>query len=143
MNHDTLQLLLHGAIVLLIGLLSGIPYGYAVTRNKDEKTAFAWRVAHSGLSMGGTMMIAMSAALAVAKFDSVINVLVVWPSIVSGYSFAVALPYGAWVGHRGLTPKKPARNMVVYVGNIVGAISSLLSALALIGGCWIALMSGR
>ena len=59
----SLQLLFHGAIVLLIGSLSGIPYGSAITQKKDEEVVRAWRVAHSGLSMGGTTMIAFAAAI--------------------------------------------------------------------------------
>ena len=59
----SLQLLFHGAIVMLIGLLSGIPYGLAITKEKDESVIRAWRVAHSGLAMGGTTMIAFAAVI--------------------------------------------------------------------------------
>ena len=37
----SLQLLFHGAIVLLIGQLSGIPYGSAITQKKDEEVVRA------------------------------------------------------------------------------------------------------
>lgn len=129
-----LQLVLHGAVVLLVGLLVGVPYDLAIT-GKKEQVVFAWRVAHSGLSMGGTTMIAISSTLAVLKFDSVINALVIWPLVASGYSFCLALPYGAWVGQRGLDSRKPLQNRLVYAGNIVGAVGSLIGVLALIVGC--------
>lgn len=51
MHPLAIQLTLHGAIVLLIGLLTGIPYGHAITRKPDENTVRAWRVAHSGLAI--------------------------------------------------------------------------------------------
>jgi hypothetical protein len=42
MNPLALQLLLHGAIVILVGLLLGISYGYAITRKKDESMVRVW-----------------------------------------------------------------------------------------------------
>ena len=48
------HLLFHGPVVLLAGLLSGIPMGTAIINNRGEVTVRAWRVAHSGLAMVGT-----------------------------------------------------------------------------------------
>ncbi len=135
MNQFAIQLTLHGAIVLLVGLLTGIPYGYAITRKEDENKVRAWRVAHSGLAMGGTTMIAISAVLSNLKLDPIFNYTLVWSMVVSGYGFCIALPYGAWVGHRGLSIAGPSQNKVVYVGNIVGAIGSLIGTLILIFAC--------
>ncbi|MBW4560150.1 MAG: hypothetical protein KME32_03160 [Mojavia pulchra JT2-VF2] len=135
MNSLAIQLTLHGAIVLLIGLLSGIPYGYAITKKQDENIARGWRVAHSGLSMGGTTMIAFSAVLSNLELNPVFSSVLVWSSVVSGYGFAIALPYGAWVGHRGLSIEGPSQNKVVYIGNMLGAIGSLIGTLVLIIGC--------
>jgi hypothetical protein len=43
----TTQLIFHGAVILLVGLLCGAPLGSAVVRGKPEETVRAWRVAHS------------------------------------------------------------------------------------------------
>jgi hypothetical protein len=131
----SLQLLFHGAIVLLIGLLSGIPYGSAITNKKEEEVIRAWRVAHSGLSMGGTTMIAFAAAIDRLEISAVVLSILVWSSVISGYGFCLALPYGAWVGHRGLSLGQTIENKIVYLGNMVGATGSLVSTLALIFGC--------
>lgn len=131
----SLQLLFHGAIVLLIGLLSGMPYGSAINQKKEEEIVRAWRVAHSGLSMGGTMMIAFAAVLNLLDTGAIALSILVWSSVISGYGFCVALPYGAWVGHRGLAMAKTLKNKIVYAGNIVGATGSLISTLALIFCC--------
>ena len=135
MNSLALQLLLHGAIVLLVGLLTGIPYGKAITSKKDENIVRAWRVAHSGLSMGGTTMIAISAVISALEFAPNIGSFLVWSFVISGYGFCLALPYGAWVGHRGLSVQKPTSNNIVYVGNMVGAVGSLTGTLILIFSC--------
>ncbi|HYW18937.1 MAG TPA: hypothetical protein VE956_06390 [Nodularia sp. (in: cyanobacteria)] len=135
MNSLAIQLTLHGAIVILVGLLAGIPYGVAINKKQDENVIRAWRVAHSGLSMGGTTMIAVSAVLSNLQLDLIFTSALVWSFVVSGYEFCVALPYGAWVGYRGLTLEEPKQNQVVYAGNMVGAIGSLIGTLALIFGC--------
>ena len=131
----SLQLLFHGAIVMLIGLLSGIPYGLAITRKKDESVIRAWRVAHSGLAMGGTTMIAVAATITMLDINAIALFILVWSSVISGYGFCIALPYGAWVGHRGLAVGKTVQSNIVYFGNTVGAWGSLVSTIALIFGC--------
>ena len=131
----SLQLLFHGAIVLLIGSLSGIPYGSAITQKKDEEVVRAWRVAHSGLSMGGTTMIAFAAAIYQLEMSAIALSILVWSSVISGYGFCIALPYGAWVGHRGLSIGQTIENKIVYLGNMVGATGSLVSTLTVIFGC--------
>ena len=135
MNSLALQLLLHGAIVLLVGLLTGIPYGKAITGKKGENVVRAWRVAHSGLSMGGTTMIAISAVISSLDFAPNIDSFLVWSFVISGYGFCLALPYKAWVGHRGLSVQEPTSNNIVYFGNIVGAVGSLAGTLILIFSC--------
>ena len=42
----TKQLIFHGSIILLVGLLCGAPYGRAIVRCKLEATVQAWRLAH-------------------------------------------------------------------------------------------------
>lgn len=140
MNPLAIQLTLHGAIVLLVGLLTGIPYGHAINTKQNENTIRGWRVAHSGLAMGGTTMIAISGVLSHLKLDPISDLTLVWSFVVSGYGFCIALPYGAWVGHRGLSIQGSSKNKVVYAGNIVGAIGSLIGTLLLIFGCLITLV---
>jgi hypothetical protein len=136
----SLQLLFHGAIVLLIGLLSGIPYGSAITRKQDESVIRGWRVAHAGLAQGGTLLIAIAAVLSYLTLPPVLTLILVWAAAISGYGFCIALPYGAYVGQRGLSAAGPTQNRVVYAGNMVGAIGSLISTIILIVGCLMALL---
>jgi hypothetical protein len=135
MTELAIQLTLHGAIVLLFGLLSGIPYGIAINRKQDEDKVRGWRVAHSGLSMGGTTIIAISAVISNLQLEPLFASILVWSLVVSGYGFSIALPYGAWVGHRGLSIQGTIANKFVYAGNMFGAIGSLIGTLVLIFGC--------
>ena len=52
---------MHGAIVLLVGLLCGIPFGVGVGNAWSEDAVRACRVAHSGGVTVGLMLIVIAA----------------------------------------------------------------------------------
>ena len=125
-------LLLSGSVVLLIGLLAGYPYGKAITSQASEPIVRAWRLAHSSLAIGGTTSLATGAVLPWLHAEGWERPVIAWSFVLSGLAFSIALPYGAWKGHRGLVAEGPFDNWVVYGGNVVGALSSLVGAVALV-----------
>ena len=127
-----LHLLLHALVVLLVGLLSGAPMGRAINRNLGEDKVRAWRVAHSGLCMGGVMLIGISLVVGHLGLIGFSRSIVVYPAIASGYGFAIGLPFGAITGHRGLRKQGSWQNGIVRWGNMIGAYGSLISTLGLI-----------
>jgi hypothetical protein len=133
------QLIFHGSVILLAGLLCGVPFGRAIVRGKPEAIVRAWRVAHASLPMGGILLIALAAAVPQLQLSASLLALMVWAFVVSSYAFAAALPLGAHFGYRGLTAKPPFLNRVVYAGNIVGAIGSLVGAALLVWGAYASL----
>jgi hypothetical protein len=52
--------------------------------------------------------------------------------VVSGHSFCVALPLAAMLGECGLSHRGPLNAKAVFVGNVLGAVTSLLASPALI-----------
>jgi hypothetical protein len=136
---QTRQLILHGGIVLLVGLLSGAGFGSAVVRGRSEAAVRAWRVAHSGIVMGGVLLLALAPVVPHLRLGAPALALLVWSFVVSAYAFAVVLPLGAHYGQRGLSSGPPILNQLVYAGNIVGAAGSLVGALLLVWGAWAAL----
>ena len=135
----TRQLILHGAIVLLVGLLTGAGLGSAIGRGKSEATVYAWRVAHSGIVMGGLLLLALAPGRAPSPPRRSALAALVWSFVASSYAFAVVLPLGAHYGHRGLSPAPPFMNRVVYAGNMIGAAGSLVGTLLLVWGAFAAL----
>ena len=125
-------LILAGTVVLLIGLLAGFPYGKAITGQATEAIVRAWRLAHSALAIGGTTSLATGAVLPWVHAGGWERPVIAWGFVLSGLAFSIALPYGAWKGHRGLDAAGPFDNWVVYWGNVVGALSSLIGAAALV-----------
>ena len=96
----TKQLILHGSIVLLVGLVSGAPFGSAVVNGKPEATVRAWRVAHSGIVMGGILLLVLALVVPQLQLGASATALLVWAFVASSYAFAIALPLGAHFGHR-------------------------------------------
>lgn len=135
----TKQLIFHGSIILLVGLLCGAPYGRAIVRCKLEATVQAWRLAHLSLPIGAILLFALAAVVPHLQLSAIVVTLMVWAFVASGYAFTVALPLGAYCGHRGLTSKPPLLNRVVYIGNVVGAVGSLVGAILLVWSAYAAL----
>jgi hypothetical protein len=129
------HLLLHAVIVYIVGLLAGFPYGIAIVHGDSEERIRAWRLAHSSLIAGATMMVAIAAVLSHLNVGPFARWSIASSFAVSGYSFAVALPIAAWTGQRGLTASGPGWNRVVFAGNSLGALTSLLSAVTLLYAC--------
>ncbi|MBD3671004.1 MAG: hypothetical protein HUJ29_09550 [Gammaproteobacteria bacterium] len=139
MEDSARHLMFHAVIVLLAGLLAGIPYGKAILKNRSERHIAAWRLAHAALPMGAILLLVLSvlfSSLAVSQYVKwSISILF----IVSAYGFMVALLLGPVVGYRGLTPEGPLSAKMVYLGNIMGAVASLVGTLVLLYAAWVSL----
>ena len=132
MDPSSRYLTFHGTIILLIGLLCGAPYGRAINKGTAAHIVNSWRVAHLSLPIGAILMFVVATLLASFMVAADIKQLIADLLIISGYSFAVALPLAALVGERGLSHRGSLAGKAVFLGNIVGAATSLLASLALI-----------
>jgi len=135
----TKLLILHGGVILLAGLLAGVPFGRAIVQGKSEAAVRAWRIAHSGLTMGGLLLLIVALVMPQLQLGASARAVLVWAFVASGYGFAIALPLGAHYGHRGLTFAPPFLNQFVYFGNMIGVVGSLAGTLILLWGAYAAL----
>ena len=123
---------LHGSIVLMASLLFGAPYARAIKRQADHQVINSWRVAHQSLAIGALLLFALAAiqhlVIAPALLVWCINILFV----VSGYAFTVATPLAAVTKDRGLQSGSIGLARWVYMGNMVGAVTSLLGGFGLL-----------
>jgi hypothetical protein len=131
-------LLLHGAIVLLIGLLCGAPYGVAIKRQNEELIR-AWKLAHSSLSLGGATMIAIAACFNALENQETLKWIISISYIISGYGFCFAMVSEPFLGARGLSWSGTRNNKIVYVGNSIGAAGSLAGTIALVIASYLSL----
>lgn len=132
MEASARYLVFHGTVILFIGLLCGAPYGRAINGRAAAHIVHSWRVAHLSLPIGAILMFAVATLLASFTVVGQVKQLIANLLIVSGYSFCVALPLAALVGERGLSHRGYFKAKAVFVGNTLGALTSLLASLALI-----------
>jgi|SRR6266436_810682 hypothetical protein len=133
------QLVFHGAVVLLVGLLCGAPYGRAVNRKAPEHIIHSWRVAHLSIPIGAALMFGVAGVLSQLRGGASLKWVVALFLIVSSYAFCFSLPLAAVVGHRGLSSRGPTSAKLVYVGNVVGAVSSLVASAGLLYAAYVSL----
>jgi hypothetical protein len=127
-------LLFNGSIVLLSGLLSGVPMGLAIIQKRGTEKIRAWRVAHSTLIMDGLLVIIVGLVVPSLSLGELASWILVWGLVISAYGFVLALTIGAWKGYRGLTPEPYGINTILYGGHIIGALGSLVGVVMLIYG---------
>jgi len=131
-----MQILFHGAVVLFIGLLFGMPFGIAVSRGWSEELVGSWHVAHSGTVAIGVMLIAIGAALHRMVLRQSAASLLVWSLVASAYGFTFGFLVRGIAGVRGFQPSGSPVNLAAFVGNMVGVGGSLLGiALVIYGTC--------
>lgn len=133
------HLLFHAAVILLIGLFAGIPYGKAILSKKSESLIHAWRVAHGALALGAALMVALAAALSLLQVSLIVKQALAVAFVISGYGFAFALTVGPLVGARGLSSQGSISAKAVYAGNIVGAGGSLLGSFVFLYAAFVSL----
>ena len=126
------HLVFHGSVVLLASLLFGAPYARAIKRQADAQVVNSWRVAHQSLAIGAMLLVVLAAFQPLLQAPGwalgAMNLLMV----VSAYAFTVATPLAAITRDRGLQSGSVGLARWVYLGNMLGAVSSLLSAALLL-----------
>ena len=134
MTRTQRQILLHGLIVLLVGLLCGAPYGRAITHGWGEEAVRGWRLAHFSLVVGGIWLMVVAASLHLLVIGARGIAILQYSAMTSGYGFTVALVVAAAGGVRGLEATGSMLNVVAFCGNISASVASLVWAMVSIVG---------
>lgn len=106
---DRLTLIFHGAVVILVGLLSGVP----TTVETIGETGRYWHTAHEALIMMGAWMLAASSVRSALVLDRREAAAFVWSFLAMGYGFMTALILG---GSFGFSPFEPGSTPVRFIG---------------------------
>jgi hypothetical protein len=124
------QLVFHGAIVMLLGLLAGFPFA-SVIGGTMEGDLRAWRMAHLEGVLNSLLLLAVAGFLGRLALDARKQTILTWALVITAYGNIVASIVGAATGNRGLEPTGPAANLVVFSLFVV-AIVAVFVALALL-----------
>jgi hypothetical protein len=104
----------HGAVVVLLGLLAGLPYGLVVLGSLAGSER-AWRMAHMEGVLNGLLVIAVAAASNRLALSSRSQAVLAWSLILMAYGNVIAAGIGATFGVRGLAPGGSVSNTIVYL----------------------------
>ncbi len=135
-RHTQAQMLFHGTLVLLGGLLAGLPLAGAIIDGRGPETIHAWAVTHSSLIAAGILLLVVGAAGRHLSLPARGSALLAGTLLPSTYALSVGLVVTAVAGHRGLTASGPALNVLLYVGNVAGALGVLLAGALLVRGAY-------
>jgi hypothetical protein len=124
------SLVLHGVIVVVLGLLAGFPYALVISGDLVAELR-AWRMAHLEGILNGLILIAVGAAGSLIALTPRKGHWLLVSLLVAAYGNVVAATLGALLGVRGLRPAGPAANIVVFVlfsAAVVGILFGLYLA---------------
>jgi hypothetical protein len=127
------RMIFHGAVIVLLGLAAGFPFGLLLTGAMPAvagaDSVRAWRMAHLEGLLNGMLVIAAGAVVGKLDLDAGRKRLMAWALIAMAYGNVVASTIGASFGVRGLAPTGPASNLIVYVlfvAAIVGVVIGMV-----------------
>jgi len=132
--------ILHGAAVLLLGLLLGLA---AVVEELAGTQPLTWRATHNALLLAGVWLLATGAVLHLLELSARQVAALCWSLVVTVYAFATAALIQAITGTRALSPGGTFLNTVAYVANIVTVGAGIFAGVLTLAGAWAALRSGE
>lgn len=127
-------IIFHGALVILIGLFSGVIYWQTILREKGLETIRGWRIAHVFLSIEGMFLMTVGLIIPNLLLGDLGLRGLAWIMILSGYGFVWAFVGGAFTGHRGLKPMPCGLNTLLFLGHFIGAVGSLIGMAIVVYG---------
>jgi len=129
-------LTLHGGIILLLGLLAGLP---AVAEELANNQPPLWRAGHGALLLAGVWLLASAALLPTLVLPTRQRATLAGALLTAGYSFTIAVLVQAATGVRALSPHGTLTSWIAYGANLVTVAAALLAALLTILGASAAL----
>jgi hypothetical protein len=132
-HRDRPRVVFHGGVVLLAGLLCGLP---SVAEPESERM---WRTAHESLIMMGILLLAVSSVLPVLVLERREARGLFVALLATSYGFTVGLVLQAVTGTHAFAPSASPLPLIAFIGNVTGILGSLLAALLIMTGARAAL----
>ena len=133
------RLVLHGAVILLVGLLCGYPS----IIEEANRSGRMWQAAHSALLMLGVWLIASAAVLPLLDLPRRERDALLLSITGGAYSFMTAVVIQAATGVRAVSPDVSGISLVAFVANLLAVLGTILAASLTVMGAWNALRTSR
>jgi hypothetical protein len=133
------KLVLHGAIILLIGLLCGYPAVY----EEVSRSGHAWQAGHAALMLTGVWLIATAAVLPLLELPPRERTALRLSLTGGAYSFTTAVLVQAITGVRAISPGVSGIALVAFAANLLAVLGTILAASLTVLGAWNGLRASR
>lgn len=133
------RLVLHGAVILLVGLLCG----YLAVFEETSRSGRTWQGAHSALLLAGVWLIATAPALPLLELPRRERSALLLSLTGGAYSFMTAVLIQGATGVRAISPDVSAIGLVAFAANLLAVLGTILAASLTILGAWNALRASR
>jgi uncharacterized membrane protein len=124
------RLVFHGAVVILLGLAAGFPYGLVVTGSLVSSER-AWRMAHLEGVLNGLLLLAVAGVSGRLALTERRAAILAWSLVVTAYGNLIASVLAATANVRGLAPGGSLANTITYLLFMV-AVVAVVMALVLV-----------
>lgn len=126
-------LALHGAILLVVGMVAGVPYGQAIVNHWGEASVQAWKLAHLEGLTNGLLVLAVGGIGGVLVLGERAQKTLVATLLVGGWANTLGGIVAALVGARGLDPNGPPENWLVFPIWMLGLLPLVALPIAIAG----------
>lgn len=123
-----LRVMLHGAVVILIGLFCGFP---TVVESDAERY---WHTAHEALILTGTLMLAVSAMMSHLVLGKREANGLFWSLFATGYGLSVGTVLQGVLGQHAFGPSSSPMVTIAFVANAVGIGGSVIATALVVMG---------
>ena len=131
---DRARLVFHGALVLLLSLLCGLPLFVAVQEGWGEEAVRFWRSVHVGLAAVGVWSIATGAVIGYLVLGTRAASVLSWSVIVSNYAISVSILIRALAMSLHLDVGTLALRTLVAGSRNISAVAGFVAAIITIRG---------
>jgi hypothetical protein len=104
-RRSILLIAFHGVLLIVIGMLVGLPFTEATPNHSGPEVQRAWRVAHTSLMTSGTLFLALAAVARHPVLARTGATFITRSLIISAYAFSFAFVVGPAVGRGGSSPQ--------------------------------------
>jgi len=138
-RQQILQLIFHGAMLVLLGMVSGYIYRFAISSEWGPDQERTWRILHTFMVQCGGLYIAIGAVGRYLTLTTRTGTFVVWSLALSAYTFALGLVIAPLIGTRGLDPGSSLAAVAVFVNFVVSSAFGLAGVAVVVLGAFASL----
>jgi hypothetical protein len=127
---DRARLVLHGAIVLFVGLMCGLP----TVMEEGPDASRHWHTAHEALIMMGIWILTTASLLSVLVLDGREARALKWCMLALGYGFMLALIIQGVTGYPAFEPGTSPVRIVEFTASTIGIFGAVMGTLITMRG---------